>query len=92
MRVICGLFGLLYLGALGLLAIGTFGLFGQEQDPLSGVFLIPLGMPWIWLADKVGLGGALVAILAPLINLLILFALCRMLTRRRAAKRETAAL
>ncbi len=88
MRVICGLFGLLYLGALGLLAIGTFGLFGQEQDPLSGVFLIPLGMPWIWLADTVGLSGALVAILAPLINLLILFALCRMLTRRRAAKRE----
>jgi len=33
----------------GLLLIGTFGLFGQEKDPLSAVFLIPLGLPWfIW--------------------------------------------
>ncbi len=29
----------LYLVALALLLIGTFGLFGQEQDPLSGIFL-----------------------------------------------------
>ena len=36
------LFGLLYLVALALLLIGTYGLFGQERDPLSGIFLLPL--------------------------------------------------
>lgn len=38
-------FVVLYLLALALLAIGTFGWFGQEQDPLSGVFLLPFGLP-----------------------------------------------
>jgi len=30
--------GVLYLMALALTLIGTFGLFGQERDPLAGVF------------------------------------------------------
>ena len=37
---------LLYVAALGLWLVGTFGLFGQERDPLAGVFLVPLGWPW----------------------------------------------
>ena len=42
--------GILYLTALALLLIGTFGLFGQERDPSAGVFLMPLGLPWVlWL-------------------------------------------
>lgn len=76
---------MLYVIALGLLIIGTYGLFGQETDPLSGVFLIPLGMPWIWPADRLGMVGRAVAILAPLVNLLILFAIYRLLARRRSA-------
>jgi hypothetical protein len=67
----------LYAAALVLLAIGTFGLFGQEQDPLSGIFLMPLGLPWSLLGSKVGLGGPLFAILAPAINAAILFWLWR---------------
>lgn len=63
----------LYAVALVLLAIGTFGWFGQERDPLSGVFLVPLGMPWTWLGDKLGLAGPLLAILAPAINAGILY-------------------
>lgn len=65
----------LYLAALALLGIGTFGLFGQEQDPLSGVFLLPLGLPWNLLADWAGLEGAAIAIAAPLINVAILYGL-----------------
>lgn len=45
-RVATVIFIVLYVLALAILAIGTFGLFGQERDPLSGVFLMPLGLPW----------------------------------------------
>ncbi|MCU9840477.1 hypothetical protein OEZ49_22260 [Ruegeria sp. WL0004] len=35
---------------MALLLIGTFRLFGQEQDQLAGVFLMPLGILWLlWL-------------------------------------------
>ncbi|WP_082181786.1 hypothetical protein [Aestuariivita boseongensis] len=65
-----------------MLLIGTYGLFGQEQDPLSGVFLLPLGLPWVLLLD--GLPEPLLpwsAILAPLLNLAILILLCRRFAR-----------
>ena len=67
------IFAVLYALALFVLAVGTFGWFGQEQDPLSGVFLMPLGLPWNIVADKIGIGGAATAILAPAINAAILF-------------------
>ncbi|WP_188641337.1 hypothetical protein [Blastomonas marina] len=73
MKIVVILFAALYAIALALLAVGTFGWFGQEQDPLSGLFLIPLGLPWNLLADKIGLGGPASAILAPAINLAILY-------------------
>ena len=72
------IFLVLYLVALVLLLIGTFGLFGQERDPLAGVFLVPLGLPWVAWMD--GLPDALlpwVGIFAPLINLAVLAFLCR---------------
>ena len=76
--------GACYLVALALLLIGTFGLFGQERDPLSGVFLIPLGLPWVSLLDGVsdGLKPWLLA-LAPAFNLFILMALCRAYSRKK---------
>lgn len=68
----------LYVAALVLFAIGTFGLFGQEQDPLAGVFLVPLGLPWnLWLdgvPDAIRPG---LIIFAPALNLLLLTVLCR---------------
>jgi len=72
-------FLLLYLVALGLLAVGTFGLFGSERDPLAGVFLVPLGLPWNRLID--GFPSALwpwLAAGAPLVNALVIWLLCRM--------------
>ena len=74
----------LYLVALALLLIGTFGLFGQERDPLAGVFLIPLGLPWvIWLDDLPDPVLPWLAALAPLVNLILLNVLCRLVTRHR---------
>lgn len=76
-------FGVLYFLALGLLAVGTFGLFGQEPDPLAGVFVVPLGLPWNRLA--MGAPEAFlpwIGVIAPLVNLGILSALCRWFSAR----------
>ncbi|WP_338241455.1 hypothetical protein [Aurantiacibacter hainanensis] len=78
----------LYAIALLLLAIGTFGWFGQEQDPLSGVFLVPLGLPWNLLADRIGQSNAAVAILAPLVNAAILYAIWKRFSSGRFARPE----
>ncbi|MDA0962308.1 MAG: hypothetical protein O2898_05255 [Proteobacteria bacterium] len=83
-RAAIRVFGLLYLVALALLVIGLFGLFGTEPGPLAGVFVIPLGMPWIKLVDA--LPEPLwpwAAAASPLVNLLILTALCRFTSARR---------
>ncbi|MBX7533143.1 hypothetical protein K3165_09445 [Qipengyuania sp. 1XM1-15A] len=73
MKWIFIVFVVLYVLAVFLLAVGTFGWFGQERDPLSGVFLMPLGLPWNILGDRLGLGGPLLAILSPAINAGILY-------------------
>ena len=72
-RIVLGLFAALWLAALGLLAIGTWG---SDPDPLAGVFLVPLGLPW-----NLVVGGAFWAILCPSINLALLALLCRWLSR-----------
>lgn len=76
-------FGLAYVVALALLAVGTFGLFGAERDPLSAVFLIPLGLPWNLLSGSLPDGWirALAATLAPLLNLALLAGICRYVQR-----------
>jgi hypothetical protein len=75
----------LYLVALALLLIGTFGLFGQEQDPLAAVFLIPLGLPWIlWTDGFPDPWLPWLACLAPILNLAILSLLCRYFHHSRA--------
>jgi hypothetical protein len=81
-RAIPVLFGVLWFLALGVLAIGTFGWFGQEPDPLSGVYLILLGAPWVQLVSDTGLPGPLVGILAPRVNLAIVTVICHLLSRR----------
>ena len=66
-------FAVAYLLALIVFAIGRFGLFGAETDPLAGVFLIPLGLPWTFLSDALPAAAQpAAAVLAPLINLAIL--------------------
>jgi len=81
--IIAIIFGGLWAAALVLLAIGTFGWFGQERDPLSGVFLVPLGMPWNLLFEVPEGARLLWGVLAPGVNLSILVLLCRFLPRRR---------
>jgi hypothetical protein len=83
-RVIFAVLALAYLFALAVFAAGTFGWFGVEQDPLSGAYLIILGMPWVLLPFDAVVADAwlpLVGILAPLVNLAIVWAVCRRLAR-----------
>ena len=81
-RTITWIFGVLYAIVALLFLAGTYGWFGIEPDPLSAVFLIPLGIPWIWLipyapeAMQPWLG-----LLAPAFNLLILMFTCRRISR-----------
>jgi hypothetical protein len=72
------IYTVLYVFALILLVIGMFGLFGQPRDPLSGVFLIPLGLPWNQFVDLAPepfwpwLTAA-----APLLNIFLIGRICR---------------
>lgn len=79
-------FAVLYLMALALVAVSHFGLFGSERDPLSGLYLVLLGVPWSFLLG--GLPEPLLpwlGALAPALNLLVFGALCRW---RSAASRR----
>lgn len=70
--------GVLYLAALVLFLVGTLGLFGQQKDPLSGVFLLPLGLPWVWLVDLAPEPAwPWLSALSPLLNLGLIAAFCR---------------
>ena len=88
-------FSAVYAVALFLLAVDTWGWLGAERDPLSELFLIPLGMPWTLFIGSVGkfdpIGGvspAVLAMLAPAINLAILFSICTTLRRRRTLSKR----
>lgn len=63
----------LYIAALVLLAVGTFAIFGAEEDPLSAIFLLPLGLPWNIFVDKLGADGWIFPVAAPALNAAILF-------------------
>ncbi|MCW5702502.1 MAG: hypothetical protein AB7I42_08730 [Bradyrhizobium sp.] len=78
------LFAMAYAFALAILAIGTFGLFGQERDPLSGVFLMPLGLPWnLMLTFFPDALGPWLALTTPAINLALIYVIGRLLVRSR---------
>ncbi len=84
-RFILTAFSALYLLALAVLAVGTFGLFGQETDPLAGVFLIPLGLPWNRMIDPFPAPlWPWLAAAAPAVNLGVLWLLCRAGSRTRS--------
>jgi len=77
-RVFAGL----YLAALGILLIGRYGLFDQPRDPLSGVFLAPLGLPWnLWMDGAPEAALPWIAALAPALNLVLLWVACRAVGR-----------
>ena len=72
-KCIFWIFSVLYAVAILLFLIGTFGWFGQERDPLSGVFLLPLGLPWNLLGLWLGFESAALGVLSPAVNLTILY-------------------
>lgn len=76
---------MVWLFALALFLVGNFGLFGAERDPLSGVFLIPLGLPWNRFVDifPEPFWPWLTA-LVPLVNLALLWSACRFLSSQKA--------
>lgn len=77
----------LYAAALLLLAFGTFGWLGVERDPLAAVYLIPLGLPWNRFLDGFPAGWLpWLAAAAPLVNVVLLFAVCRAINRPSAAR------
>lgn len=82
-RILFWCFAALYVLALLLFIAGTFGLLGSPSGPLAGIFLIPLGMPWLLLIDRESATGAswLVAVLAPAVTLILLFIWQRYLSR-----------
>ncbi|AHM02886.1 hypothetical protein roselon_00441 [Roseibacterium elongatum DSM 19469] len=76
---------LLYLAALAIGLIGTYGWFGQDRDPLSWVFILPLGLPWVLMLDGAGDTAAPVLVaLTPLLNIAILWGLCHFMKGRSA--------
>ncbi|QNE03929.1 hypothetical protein [Croceicoccus marinus] len=75
------IFVALYAAALFIFLVGAFGWFGQEKDPLSAVFLMPLGLPWNLIGDRIGRASAALALLAPAINAAILFGLWKRYSR-----------
>lgn len=75
-------FAIAYVLALAILIVGTFGLFGQERDPLSAAYLLPLGLPWNQLIE--GFSDSVrpwLAAAAPLLNLAIIRGICGLLER-----------
>jgi len=84
-RIAVALFARAWLGAGVVFALGTTGLFGVARDPLSGVYLVLLGLPWTAIAAPLPLGplGPVIGVAAPGVNLAILVALCRLRHRRR---------
>jgi hypothetical protein len=77
-KIIYWIFLTLYVGALVLFVIGNFGLFNSPSGPLAGIYLVPLGLPWNLVVDYVPEGvRPWLGAGAPIINLVILRALCR---------------
>lgn len=80
-RLLVILFAAAYAVALAIFAIGRFG---QQADPLSAIFVVVLGMPWIGLIDLAPeLWWPRLAAAAPLANLAILTAICNAIGRAR---------
>ncbi len=77
MRVAAWIFGVAYLAALGLFAISFWGLLGQSEDPLGGVFLLPLGLPWNLMLDRMTGMSTTALLVAPALTLAILIFLAR---------------
>lgn len=84
-------FGALYLVAFLLYLVGTFGLFGSTQGPLAGVFLVPLGLPWNLVIDRLFPEAIWpwMAALTPALNLSLIWLICRLMDPKESSLTET---
>jgi hypothetical protein len=83
--VLSWIFVVLYALAVALFLIGRYGWFGATPDPLSAVFLIPLGLPWIFAGDVLPVTlQPYFSIASPLVNLAILRGLAALAGRWKA--------
>ena len=82
-RMVVRAFALLYLAALAFTGISALGWFDFAPAPLAGVFLVVIGLPWTlaaaWFPDPL---QPLVAALAPLVTLILLWTWCHWPRRR----------
>ncbi|MEM9107496.1 MAG: hypothetical protein AAGC96_17750 [Pseudomonadota bacterium] len=84
-RAVLWIYSISYLLALFVFAVGIFGWFGANPDPLSGVYLVLIGQPWIYLVDVFPeTAWPIAAALTPAINLMILMVLCRIVRTRQS--------
>lgn len=83
-RMVVRAFGLLYLGTLAFTGVAALGWFDFAPTPLAGVFLVVIGLPWTlaaaWFPDPL---QPLVAAIAPLATLTLLWTWCHWPRRRR---------
>ncbi len=92
-KIVGWLFAIAYMAALAALAISYWGLFGAEKDPLGGVFLIPLGLPWnLALAGAPSRFQLAIGLFAPLVNCLILLSGCRLLGKANDTRKDRSTL
>ncbi|SEA99396.1 hypothetical protein [Rubrimonas cliftonensis] len=76
--IAAGVVALLWIAAAALFLAGRYGWAGAEPDPLSGVFLIPLGLPWNRLIEAAfEAAWPWLALAAPGINVALLLLLRR---------------
>ena len=76
MKWLVRLFTAVYLAALGLYlaaTLGYIGTTGSGEQPLAGIFLSYIGMPWNMFFDADGATGSLAFMLVPAINVGILW-------------------
>lgn len=84
-RLLLGLLVLAWVAAVVVFLVALFGLFDQPQDPLGAVFLLPLGLPWnLLLRGAPGPTLPWLFAAAPLVNIALLYWLCRRRRQRRA--------
>jgi hypothetical protein len=85
--VLAWIFSVLYLLAVAVFLVARYGVFGATPDPSSAVFLIPLGLPWIFAGDLLPLPlQPYFSLVSPLINLGILFGLASLAGRWKARR------
>jgi len=80
-KILIGAFVLLYALALAVFFTGTYGWFGQDKDPLSGIFLLLLGLPWALIEFPARYNGYFAA-LSPVLNIFVLWMICWVVSGR----------